>query len=460
MMKNKLITFLVVTLATTNLYAMDLNEALTQAYKNNPELKLKREEYLRSIEQYPEALSEFMPKVNAQISRSITSQKSLKGLLGDPNSDPVKGTSKETSRGLSIKQSLFNGGGSLAGLQAAKLAYLEAKSQLELNEQDILRKAIDSYLTYIQVQESYDAAAKSVKAYAKQYESTQQKYKLGESTKTEVAQAKAVFAQAKAQQASTFAKLQAQRAEFKRTIGVNPTNLKLPNPQSIAPNNFDNLLSKITTNNPNIIAAKYKIEASKSSTYKAKSILAPSVDLDLSLNKTKKRSTVKGRDGISQADPLNKNATLTLSIPILAKGGAEYSAIRKQKSAARSAALGLEQVLDQLTASAVQTWENYIATKERIALIKDSLDSANLALEGVKQEEALGTKTVVDVLNAQNEVYKAQIGTIEAKKDHLSAIFDIQYLMGTLTAQSMKLKVDQFNAEQEFNKIKHKIIGY
>jgi TolC family type I secretion outer membrane protein len=458
-MKNKLITFFITALVSTSAFSMDLNEALTHAYKNNPALKLKREEYLRAIEQYPQALSEFMPRVNGQLKYSKNQSKDTDPLAYGSN-DPRKSIGKGIDKSVSVTQPLFNGGGSVAGLQAAKLAYLAAKSQLEVDEQEILSKAIDSYLTYIQAQENYDVADKSVKAFLKQYEATQQKYKLGESTKTEVAQAKAALAQAKSGKAVAFARLQAQKADFKRNIGVEPVNVKLPSIPGNLPNNFDTLLSQSKTTHPYINAAKYNVEASKYSTYKSKSQLLPSADLGLSVNNSANKYKTKGSSSIRHKDSVSKGGAITIHIPILAKGGAEYSQIREQKSKARSAALSLESVIDAIVTECISTWENHIAAKEKINLVKDQIDAASLALEGIKQEEALGNRTVLDVLNAQNELYKAQISSIEAKKDHILIAYKLQSLLGNLTAQAMKLKVDQFNAEQEFNKVKHKLIGY
>ncbi|MDF2965416.1 MAG: Type secretion outer membrane protein TolC [Rickettsiaceae bacterium] len=459
-MKKKFLTFFIASLASASAFSMDLHEALTSAYKNNSELKLKREEYLRTIEQYPQALAEFMPKIAANLSKSKGSTKDhVPTPLGDHS---TKHYGKTIKKAITLEQPLFNGGGSVAGLQAAKLAYLAAKSTLESEEQHVFLKVIESYLKYIEAQENYDVADKSVKAFVKHLEATEQKYKLGESTKTEVAQAKSALAGAKAEKAVSYARLQAQKADFRNIIGAEPVSVKMPSLPNDLPVNFDSLLSKSKSNHPDISAVKYTAEAQKYGTYTAKSSLLPSASLALRAENDRNRTKRKAdpEDLRSRKRESSRSATVSLHIPIFEKGGAEYSKIRQQKSKARAAALSHESAVESLIKECIATWEGHIATKERVNLVKDQVAAASLALEGVKQEEALGNKTVLDVLNAQNELYKAQIASIQAKKENVFMAYKIQSLLGTLTAQAMKLKVDKFDAEQEFNKIKHKLIGY
>jgi outer membrane protein len=153
-------------------------------------------------------------------------------------------------------------------------------------------------------------------------------------------------------------------------------------------------------------------------------------------------------------------STLSVTVPILSKGGVEYSDIRRAKYQTRKAVLQLDAQMKQIKSNCKATWEAFNAAKTRIDATTQGVKSAEVAYEGTMQEEMLGSKTIVDVLTFEERLNKAREARVEAQKEMILASYRIKSLMGELTAEKMKLPVEYFNPDAEFKKIKLRIVGF
>ncbi|NRB11337.1 MAG: TolC family protein [Rickettsiaceae bacterium] len=435
--------------------ALTLDEALTSGYNHNDQLKIIRSDYLSEIEAFPAALSEFMPKISANtISRDTKNKRKNDGIS---TTDNITVDDNNFEKNITVTQSIFSGGGSVAKLKAAQHQFRAARGRYYAAEQDTMLKEIQAYLDCVEAKEKYKIAQMSEKSNLTQLEATQERVKLGESTDTDLASAKSGHATAKANVSTAFANYQATKANFKKIFGIEAIDLKMPDlPQGI-PQSIEELTNKAMGANPIVQLVRNQTKATKSNEYASKAQLLPKVELQLQ-NKRDYYNPQTIRS--SRINSESVTGLVSVTIPILAQGGAEYSAIRRAKYNTRKAAAEQADKIKEVKANCKASWERFRAAKESIVAASEAVTAQEVAYEGMVQEEKLGSKTIVDVLNTEDRLNKARERKIEAEKALILEAYNMKSLIGQLTAKSLKLQVEYFEPEREFKKTKIKVIGF
>ncbi|BBB57472.1 membrane protein [Candidatus Megaera polyxenophila] len=451
----RLVLFTFITLNFSNSLALELNEALKSGYNNDEKLKIIRSDFLNEIEQFPRALAGFMPKISAGFDATdskVTRKSNIAAGLDNTSTD-----NSRYSKTLTLDQSIFNGGSSVAELKAAQSAFRASKGDYYAKEQNIFLEEITNYLNCVEATEKYNISKISVKSNRTQLEAVKEKFKLGESTETEVASAESGLATAQANQSIAYANFEAAKAEFLRVFALEATGIKMPELAANLPNSLEELVEIAIAANPNIISSQHSTKASKAGEYAAKGALLPQVSFRIQSGDTR----------YSPEDQLRQNfnsnsvtSTLSVNVPILSKGGVEYSDIRRAKYKTRKAVLQLDTQIKQIKSQCKASWEKFNAAKTRIAATSQGVKSGEIAYEGMLQEEMLGSKTIIDVIMSEEKLSKAREARVEAQRELILASYNIKSLMGELTAEKMKLPVEYFNPDQEFKKLKLRIVGF
>ena len=448
----RIIIIIIASLLNSQANAITLEEALASAYNNNDDLKLLRRSFLSVIEQFPQALSTFLPDVNASFGTSTSKQK-IKSQYG--NGAPSNET-KTFSKGIGLGQNIFNGGKGVAALKAAQSGFRSARAQYYANEQSILYSAINAYVTCYVNKEKYDIATTSVKSNQKQLEAMQEKLNVGETTQTEVASAKAALALAETKKLSAYAEFQSAKANFTQIFGIEPIDIILPEIPANLPATFEVFIMQSMKTNQDIEFAKHNITSAKANEHVAKADLLPKVDFNVSAG----RSYYDPENGSSNINNIDIISGISVSVPIIPKGGVQYSTIRQAKLASRSSVVKLDQTQKQVNANCISSWEGFNTARSSIGSAVEGVEAAQIAYDGSVQEELVGTKTILDVLQAEDRLNDTKISKVQATQQYILAAYQMKALLGQLTAKSLKLKVDYFEPEKEFNKVKAKIIGF
>lgn len=434
---------------STNASAVTLEEALTSGYKYNEELKKIRNDFLTEIEAFPRALAGFMPKVSAGITSADINSKTRFG----------KSDYSSYNTSITLEQPLFDGWSSVADLKAAQFAFYAARSDYYAKEQDAFLKEINAYLGCFESKEKYEISKASVRSNKTQLEAMQEKFKLGESTETEVASAREGLATAEANQSIAYASNELAKANFYQVFGIEADNIKMPSIPGELPSSLPALMEKALAVSPSIDSAKHTQKSLKATEASRKGKLLPSASFKLENGRTQYDPNSENGNS-SNINKRSTTAVLSVTVPILSRGGAEYSDIRIAKYKTKSAVIALDSAMKQLKANCQSRWADLDASRLRIEATEQAVKAAEVAYDGMTQEEMLGSKTIIDVLRAEDRLNKAREGRIEAKKAMILAAYQIKSLVGELTAKSMNLKVDHFNPEKEFKRVKLKIIGF
>lgn len=456
MRKKLLLIPAAISMIWSNAFALDLEEALSATYKNNPSLQSSRQVFLAEIESFPEALSNFLPDITAHITSSNVKQK-IKSQYA-PNTVSQE-TGPDTSKNITITQELFSGGSSFFRLKAAQAGFWVARSKLYNAEQETLTKATEAYLTLEEVKDKYEITIDSLNFFNKQLYMLQERLKVGESTVTEVSLAESQVANAEAVKARNYAELLGAKASFQTITGIEATNdmakPKVPTDLPASKEDFDR---KILQSNLDLLSAKYSLKQHKDGARAAAGSLLPRANLQIKAERNYYRDEIP--TSTSRLNSMAYQTSLAVDIPIYSKGGAAYSTIRKNKKAARSSAFALDHAQNAIKAQSISAWESYIAAKRSLDFVDKYVKHQKLALDGIRQEFEVGAKTMLDVLKTQEEYNKAKIQAVEIRKSYLLSAYRLKSTMGRMLAKDLHLKAKYFNPEKEFKRIKYKIIGF
>ena len=417
---------------------------------NNEELKIIRTEFMSEIEQFPRALSSFMPRVSADFA-STNAKFSNRG-FGAPNTDNVV-----HAKSITVSQPIFDGWSSVAELKSAQSSFRASRSSYYAKEQDIFLKLINTYLECVETKEKYSISKVSVESNKTQLKSVQVRLKLGESTKTELASAKEGVATAEANEALAFSNYETAKANFYQSFGIEAANVEMPSLPSNIPNSLTLLEEKAMFMNHSINSASNKAKSSKATEYAYQGSLLPKASFQIKSSRRKYNKQDINNNNINYTEV---DSAISVTVPILAKGGVEYSDIRRAKYQTRKDIMSFDNIIKKVKANARSYWSEFNASKLRIEATTQAVTAAEIAYMGVMQERKLGNKTIIDVLRAEEKLHKSLENKVEAKKALVLSAYKIKSLMGELTAKSMKLKIDNFDPNHEFKKTKMKIIGY
>lgn len=441
------------TLTSFNVFAVNLEEALTSAYTNNDNLQTLRNNFVNEMESFPQALAQyFLPDVSA--SSSFTNQRSkIKSKLLTSNPPSSQNNSQQNT--ISVTQPIFNGGSGVAALKAAQEGFKASRANFYDKEQQTLLQLIQLYLNVYETQERNKIAEISLASTKTLLEATQERFKVGEATITDVASAQAAVAKAEADKFVAYANLQAAKSNFAQGFGIEASEVTMPKLPEGLPVSFQDLMQKAEVANPSIGAARYSSAVSKASEYSAKGALLPQVSFSVQASKNSNDPQSDQR-----LNSISTVSQLSVNIPIYSKGGAQYSAIRRAKNQTRQAAIALDSAIKQNKSSCIAIWEGFTSAKASIASATQGVESATIAYNGMVEEEKVGSKSILDVLNAESQLNSAQITKVAADKNYIFTAYQMKALLGQLTAKSFNLKVNYFSPESEFKKAKLKIIGY
>jgi outer membrane protein len=147
-----------------------------------------------------------------------------------------------------------------------------------------------------------------------------------------------------------------------------------------------------------------------------------------------------------------------VTVPIY-EGGFVYSQVREAKQRASQSRIELIEIARSVRAAVAQSWNNYVGLAQIIKNTKTQVAAAQLALTGVQQEYQAGTRTTLDVLDAQRELVQSQVLQVNAETARVIAGYQLMSAIGRLTARDLRLKVPLYDPEENYRRVRNKWIG-
>lgn len=437
--------------------AETIEAALARAYENNPQLNAQRAIVRQTDEGVPQALSGYRPTVsaNATIQRQYTNTKETippSSFLPSGGSFEAKGLTTPESVGATVTQNLFNGGQTANRVRAAESRVTQARETLRLMEQSVLLSAANIYMDVSRDSANLDVQQNNVKVLQRTLTDTRNRFTAGQVTSTDVAQSEAQLAAGEATMHAAEATLMTTRANYRRIIGVDPTNLAAASAvDHLAPPTLNAAIALGIAQNPSVTAALYGVDVAQLQVKIAEGALFPTLTGQYSVQYSLFPQITIPR-------LFSNTVGLNLSVPLY-QGGAEYSAIRLDKEALDQNRLSVDQVRDQTRADVVQAWSQIAAAKAQVEAALRQNDAAERALTGVRNEAIAGQRTTQDVLNAEQALVSARQNLIVAQHDRVVASYALLAAVGRLSAQTLALPAPAYDPMVHYQQVRDSWIG-
>lgn len=424
----------------TPAYAETLVEAMAYAYNNNPTLLARRAGLQATDESVPQALSGWRPTVslNADYGRS--------NMETAYRNNTTKTDLSPWSTTLSVQQPLYSGGQTTAAIKGAENTVLAGRADLMNTEQTVLLNVATAYMNVLRDLDQVELNKKNVEVLGRQLQASKDRFRVGEITRTDVAQAEATLAAAEAGLVTAKGTLESTQATYTAIIGRPAKNLQQPDIAIDFPPSSDVAAQAAALSNPALINSQYTAAAAEDGVDQITGQLLPSIYLKGTVGRQADQS-------LSGYETTFAELTINISIPLYA-AGSTYSRIREQKHTANQRRIQIHEQRRSVIQAATQAYETWVAAKASIKSYEAQIAADEIALEGVEREAQVGSRTVLDVLNAEKELLSARVNKVVSERNERVASFQILQAMGRLTAVDMKLPVQIYNPAQNYDEVR------
>ncbi len=427
--------------------AQSLSDALMAAYRNNPTLLARRARVRAQDEGVPQALSNWRPDVSFTASNSFSRVKNTRSTGTNINQ-----TRHPLSLGIGITQPLFRGGRTLAATEGAENTIRSERALLMGSEQSVLLAGVTAYMDVFRDQSVLKLNINNEDVLKRQLEATRDRFQVGEITRTDVHQAEARLATAVADRIQAEGNLEAARAAYENVIGAPPSvELNAPDIQTTLPADKTEVLKLASSRNPNVVSAEFTRRAALDQADEVWGELLPSLDLVASWDRNHESA---GEGGYTQTTEVG----LSLTVPIYQQG-AVYSRLREARQTAAEQALLIDQQRRDAVESATQAWEALLTAQARVKAFKTGIEANVVALEGVEKEASVGTRTVLDVLDAEQELLNSRVSHVRAQRDDVVAVYQVLEAIGRLTVRDLGFGDDAYDPRQHYREVRGKAFG-
>jgi outer membrane protein len=443
--------------------AENLADAIALAYDTNPNLLAQRATQRALDETYVQARAGFRPQLSLEGDSywiETRTPKAARGTAIDTNGDGipdtlVPATGSGVSRinsgtvGLNLSQPLWTGGRVSSAISAAEADILSGRESLRRVESQVMLLVIQSYADVRRDQEGVRIREENVRVLQRQLEESKARFEVGEITRTDVAQSEARYAAAQSLLSNAIAQLGVSRANYASIVGQNPGELQ-PEPSLafMLPTNPDEAFSVAEKFSPLLRGQQYAEQASRARVAAARAERMPSVSLRASYGYT---GFVQPFEGANWTTELT--AAAVVSVPIFT-GGLNNSRIRQQVERNNVDRITIETQRRSVLQTVTQGWNQLVAARASIDSTQESVRAAKIAAEGTSEEQKVGLRTTIDVLNAEQELRNDELTAAAARHDEYVAAATVLSAMGRLEAKNLIPAVTPYDPQRNFRKLR------
>ena len=424
--------------------AETLHDAFAGAYRNNSTLEADRARQRATDEQVPQALSGWRPTITA--SGAIGHQWSRNTSLfnGTTYSEANPGSLQ-----ITLNQPIFRGFKTVEGTAQAEANVKAGRQQLLITEQTTLFNAAQAYMNVMQARQILALRQKNVRVLQSQLKASNARFTAGELTRTDVAQSRASLNGAQGQVALAVSSVKAAEANYRTVVGHIPGKLTMPR-MAARPKTLDAAYHIAQQTNPSILAAAQLQDAAEHNVNVQFGDLLPSINLQATANTTWEQA---GAGSSSTSAAIQGQIT----VPIYEQG-LHYSIVRQAKQLASQNRVQVISAVRSVRENVTVAWNNISATGQNLVAARAQVSASLLALDGVRQEYQVGSRSTIDVLNAEQALVGAQISQVVAQHDQLISSYQLLSAMGRLTARHLGV-TGIYDVKEHYNDVRNKWIG-
>ncbi len=430
--------------------AETLAEALARAYRNNPTLSAARANQRAIDEEVPIAKADGRP--DAGIGSTYTE-----------NLDQAASQAGTIDRNLrsqaSINVPIFSGGTVRNSIAAARLRSAAGRSDLRAVEADLFSNVVAAYLDVIRDSAVVQLNEQNVTALDTNLRATRDRFEVGDLTRTDVAQSEARLALARADLENARAQLIASKENYTALVGVPPENLAPPPRFAGLPESVEVAVSSALRDNPDIAAAALASNAARYDVRATEGLIAPRISAFASgaYDTNLGSGSAAGTSFSVRNDSHSVAVGATLTLPLYQ--GGRPAALQRQASAREASAIersiATERSVIAQTRASFASWRAALGT---IRSTQTAVEATSLSLQGVRAENSVGTRTILDILNAEQEALNARVQNVSAQRNAYVAAFRLLANMGQADASDLGIDPSiLIDPEANFRRVQGKI---
>ena len=408
-----------------------LREALVSTYQTNATLTAQREALKATDATVAIARAAGRPQVNAVA--GLNRNLSRRGI-------PDTGSDATLSVGADLSLPLFQGGRVRNSVEGAKTRVEAGRATLRAVEGDVFTEAVAAYMDVIRDRAVVELNANNVRVLTTNLEATTDRFEIGDLTRTDVAQSEARLQEGRARLATAQGALTASEAVYRRVIGHPPGDLAPPPPLPPLPRTEDEAVRIALSDNPDLLAAQRVAVAAGYDVRVAQAGRLPTLSGVLSGDYLNQLGGADDPPGTFDSNPqMQTSVGLNATVPLF-QGGLIGGRVRQAQALQGQAfeqVVGTERAVVAATRAA---FANYEAAGKAIEAQSVAVEANELALEGVRAEQSVGTRTILDVLNAEQELLNSQVLLVTARRDHYVTGFQLLNAMGQAEANDLGLE--------------------
>ena len=437
-------------LMTTGARAETIGGALAKAYLNNPDINQQRAAVRVQDENIPKANSGYLPNISAEAD--------VGRLHTELNAPPTSGGNFESDTtprgvGLTVTQNVWNGNRTGNSVRQAESNVFGAREQLRNTEQNVLLSAVGYYMDVMRDTAILDLDRNNVEVLQEQLRQTQDRFNVGEVTRTDVAQAEASLAGARATALGAQSLLQASLANYRQAVGDDPKSLTPVAPLTRQlPKALTAAIGISQLEHPAIVAMLHGVDAAALQIKIAEGALYPTVGVTGQLQK---RFDYNGTPG---EQLYTASIVGQVTVPIY-DGGLSYATTRQAKEQLSQTELQTELQRDKVRAAVVSAWGANENSSGVLRAARAEVQAAEVALAGVREEAKVGQRTTLDVLNAQQTLLNARVQLVTAQHNSVVNSYSLLSAIGRLSIQTLGLAVPEYDPRVHFDQVKNKLWG-
>ncbi len=416
-------------------HAETFKSALSKAYENSGLLEQNQALLRAADEDVFRAMAALMPVVSwsAGVSKSYS------------DSNVGSSDTASASLGLNAQYSLYDFGRGQLGIDLAVEAVAGTRQRLISIEQSVLLRAIEAYMQYRQAMELVTLGENNLKVIQEELRAANDRFDVGEITRTDVALAEAALARSNSSLAQSRGDLVRARENYVAAVGTSPKGLTSPGALPDLPDTAAVAKAVASRSHPDVLTAQSNVAQAEIQVTQAETEVMPEINLT---------GRVSFSDTFSSTNYSNSASIgIEASMPIYT-GGALESTVRQAKARKESSRGALRVTLLDIEMQVGSAYARLAVAEANRLASEQQIDAAQIAFDGVREEATLGSRTTLDVLNAEQDLLDANGNLVVANTEVVIATYSVMAALGQLTAENLGLKIDAYDVDAYATQVK------
>ena len=436
-----LVTILFYGLQPSRAEIFSARDALAFAYANSPKLEAARAKLRATDQEVSRANAGWKPTIAATGSAGIQERRT------NPAGAGLNGGVQPLIGQISVIEPIYRGGRTLAGVRQAKALVQAGRAELTTAEAGVLLSAITSYMDVIRDRKIFEARRQNLSLLTTQVAAVREMNRLRAATLTDMAQSEARLARSRSDLSQARAQLTLSLSLFEQNVGRPAETLEEESLMPAIPGDIQGAIESAVKLHPSVVATQENERAAEFGVDIAVGALLPEVSLQLQYQKSRDDLT-----SLNIRNELSVGAVMLQARIPLFQGGAEYAAVREAKEVSSQYHYLVRDTQARVRQVLMQALGNLEASRVEVFATGEQLRASRAALDGVSEGQKGGERSILDVLNATQELVEAQVASAIAARNHAVAVYQMLEALGQLSAASLKLPGPRYDPEISYHR--------